>query len=170
VLPKPSGCAGCQLWQDGRGWVPDEIRDDALVQVVAQAPGSHEELGERVIKKLARREYLTEPCQPAPLIGPTGYELMTRYLPEAGLTREQISLSNVLKCRLIVNGKRTNDMPTGKVYTQAVAHCMAAHFRVGRATRLLVAMGQHGWRALGGPGTISEWRGFLAPVQYDPRL
>lgn len=167
MLNKPDTCQNCVLWQDGRGYVPDIIRDDALVQVVGQNPGEYEERGERVLAKLGRREYQTELCDPQPLIGPTGYELTTKYLPEAGLTRDQVSLSNVLKCRLITNGKRTNDMPTGKVYTQAVEHCMRAHFRVGASTRLLVAMGQHAWRALGGPGAISEWRGYLAPVKYD---
>jgi len=155
------------MWGDGKGFVPDEYHEGAIVQVVAQNPGEMEEKGERVTAKRGRGDYDTEPCPPAPLIGPTGWEVTTKYLPESGLTRDQVNWTNVLKCRMIVGGRRVNDMPKGKMWQQVVAHCTAAHFRVPPGVKLLVAMGGHAWRALRGPGSITEWRGFLSPIKYE---
>src|SRR5438132_352171 len=115
MLRKGPGCVGCPMYGTGDGFVPDEIRD-VPVLVLAQNPGAQEEVGERVIGYdyvRGRRIPLTatNPSGPAPLIGPTGFDLVQEYLPLAGLTRAEVSLANVLKCRAIVNGKRTNDLP-----------------------------------------------------------
>ena len=171
MFSKPSACLGCPLYGNGQGFVPDEIREHAEVLFLAQNPGEHEENGTRVVgygtRYGSRVTYLTEPCVPAPLIGPTGYLLEREYLPQARLTRNDISLANVLKCRMTVNGKRTNDMPVGKTLQACVTHCTRAYLKIPSSVRLVVAMGAHAWRFLHGPGTITDWRGFLAPGDTD---
>jgi uracil-DNA glycosylase len=109
------------------------------------------------------RKYVWSAVAPQPLIGPTGFDLETRFLPEAGLVREQVSMHNVLKCRWAKNGRRTNELPGGKVLSQAVAHCMGAHYQLPPTVDLVIAMGGVSWKALGGPGTVTDWRGFLKP-------
>lgn len=164
MLPKPDACRGCPLYGDGQGFVPDETRPDSLVTIVAQNPGEMEERGERVVGvswHYGRRTYQTAPHPPAPLIGPTGWDLETTYLPLAKLQRTDVSLCNVLRCRWLRDGKRTNDLPPEKILRPAVEHCTREHLRIPPATRLVVAMGALAWRALGGSGSVSAWRGFL---------
>lgn len=162
MLPKPSACQGCPLYGDGKGFVPDE-RYDAPVTILAQNPGADEERGQRVTG-YSGRVALYEPNQrgPAPLIGKTGYDMERTYFPIAKLERGKVSICNVLKCRVQIP-RRTNDLPTGKVLDAALDHCTSAHLRIPPSTRLVVAMGALAWRAMGGPGTITDWRGYLKP-------
>ena len=117
-------------------------------------------------------------CPQQPAIGATGYALEHTWLPKAGLKRDEVSYLNILKCRWIVNGKRTNKLPKDKSYYQAVRHCMDAHFRVPTSVTTLVACGDHAFKALGGaglkspdgkPATISSYRGYTLPDKYDGR-
>lgn len=161
MLKKPEACAGCPMYGDGKGWVPDELVTGAPVLVLAQAPGGDEERGMRVTG-FEGREALYEPCAPAPLIGKTGYVMEHEYFPLAGLERGvNVSLANVLKCRWIKNGRRTNDMPSGATLKGAVAHCTKAYLRIPPETRLVVAMGAHAANYLGCEGSITDWRGHL---------
>jgi len=78
--PRADGalCDRCSL--NGKPPVPSEIRGDAALTLVAEAPGKTEEiLG-------------------FPLVGPSGKETMTA-LDDAGLTRKNVSLCNVMCCR-----------------------------------------------------------------------
>lgn len=169
MLPKPHECRECPLWGDGEGFVPDEIVD-APVLILAQNPGADEEAGMKVTGHEyagRRRVPVKEPYPrgPAPLIGETGYQMEQDYFPVAGLERGSVSLANVLKCRQLVTDarglkKRTNDLPTGKILAQAVAHCTMAHLRVPESTTLIVAMGALSAKFLGCPGSVSAWRGF----------
>jgi uracil-DNA glycosylase family 4 len=175
MLPKPEGCVGCGLYGDGRGWVPDLINPSATVTLVAQNPGQLEEQGLRITEYIAGKPR-TEPCTHQPLTGATGYQVDTKWLPKAGLTRDDVSLMNVLKCRLIVNGKRSNHMPTGKLLKEAVKHC-SQYFKVPANTKLIVAMGQHAFHTLGGanlrkpngkPAGVYDYRGYyLLPETYN---
>lgn len=144
MLAKPNGCKPCPLYQDGRGFVPDETREDAKVFILGQNPGADEEAEGR------------------PFVGPTGEALERDYLPRSGLTRQDVSLGNVLRCRLIQNGRRTNDLPTGNVLRLAVAQCRQ-YLVIPTATKLVVACGALAWSAVEGPKSISKWRGFLKP-------
>lgn len=158
---KPPECQGCPLYQDGLGFVPDELVEGAPVLILAQNPGADEEKGQRVTGYSAGHA-VYEDCPPAPLIGKTGYEMVTTYFPIAGLERgRNVSLCNLLKCRWIKGTRRTNDMPAGTTLAAAVAHCTGAHLRIPEYTRLVVAMGAHAWRYMGGSGSVSDWRGFL---------
>ena len=172
LLPKPcentnrtlgQGCVGCPLASDFQGFVPDILVTDARVLVLAQNPGEFEEQGKRIVGYEyagRRRVPVTEPCSPQPLIGPTGYDMVQDFFPLAGLERGSVSLANVLKCRQIVAGKRTNDLPTGKTLGLAVAHCTAAHLRIPASTQLIVAMGALAAEWTGCPGSVHLWRGF----------
>lgn len=164
MLPKPHECCGCPLAGDMQGFVPDEIVD-APVLILAQGPGADEEAGMKVVghEYAGRRRVAVKepyPRGPAPLIGETGHQMEQDYFPVAGLERGKVSLANVLKCRQIVGGKRTNDLPTGKILARAVEHCTAAHLRIPEHTKLIVAMGALSAKFLGCPGSVSAWRGF----------
>ena len=134
------------MYQDGRGWVPDEVVEGADVYVIGQNPGSDEEAEGR------------------PYVGKTGQVMEREFFPRAGLRRgENVCIGNTLRCRLIVNGRRTNDMPKGEMWKQAVEHCTRAHLRIPESVKLVVAQGAHAARARGLEGSIMEWRGFLLP-------
>ena len=153
------------LWGDGQGFVPDELVDTARVLILAQAPGADEEAGQRVAghEYAGRRRVPVKelnPQGPAPLIGETGFQMVQDFFPLAGLERGKVSLANVLKCRQIVAGKRTNDLPTGKTLGLAVAHCTAAHLSIPSRTQLIVAMGALAAEWTGCPGSVHLWRGF----------
>lgn len=130
------------MYQDGRGFVPDELVESTAVLVYGQNPGEEEER------------------QGRPFVGKTGQEMERTYFPVAGLVRgENVSIGNALRCRW----QGGNTLPSGKVLDAAIAHCTQAHLRVPGGTRLIVAQGAVAWKALGGPGKISDWRGFLKP-------
>ena len=155
---KPEGCKGCPLYGNGKGFVPDELRHDADVLILLQNPGKTEEdLG-------------------IPACGKTGAALNDTYLPLAGLTREKVSVSNVLKCRWN-NG---NTLPEGSLLDQAVSHCTENHLRVPASTTLVVLQGalaykyatrnKQLYRPDGKPATVTDWRGYVLPSMGDYQL
>jgi hypothetical protein len=174
VLRKPEAlCSGCPLYGPGEmsmGYVPDELRD-VPIAILAQAPGEHEEKGQKVVAWeqgfRGRRTPVTEPHPPAPLLGATGWDVWQTYAPLAGLSREQVSCMNVLKCRQIINGRRVNDLPQGRVLEQAVQHCTSRHLKIPSSTRLIIAMGALAAKYLGCPGSISSWRGYTWPIPKE---
>ena len=129
MLPKPQTCTGCPLWGDGRGFVPDRLVEGSTVAFVLQNPGQQEEQGQRITGYLGGRPEFSS-CPPQPLIGASGYAMEHTWLPKAGLQRDEVSYLNILKCRWTLHGKRTNKLPQGKEYQQAVQHCLTAHFRI----------------------------------------
>lgn len=168
MLPKPPACTDCPLYGEGVGFVPDVLVPGARVLILAQNPGESEEKGERIVGYEGGRA-LTEKCTPQPLIGKTGWALRA-YLGQAGLTPAMVSRCNVLKCRVETRTpagkvKRVNDLPKGKVLREARKRCIAAHFRVPEGTELIVASGALAWQAMGGEGTVTDWRGFLKPEE-----
>lgn len=153
MIAKPSSCEGCPLYQSGTGgFVPDEIVEGAPVFVLGQNPGEDEEHEGR------------------PFVGKTGQAMMADFFPAGGLIRgENVSIGNLIKCRLYIKGKGTNNLPTGATLAGAVAHCTSKHLAIPASTRLVVAQGAHAWRYASGTSfNISDWRGFLAPNGYAP--
>ena len=146
-MNKPASCAGCPLYGDGQGFVPDEIREGAAVLIVGQNPGEQEEAEGR------------------PFVGKTGLS-MEKYLRDAGLTRDEVSVGNALRCRW----RGSNDLPpiTQTITKDALRHCWQAHGRIPDGTRLIVAQGDYAAVTLTGE-TVSAgdkstgWRGFLRP-------
>lgn len=137
------------LYGTGDGFVPDIIRDHALVQIHAQAPGAVEEQ------------------QGEPKVGPTGRLEEHKFMLLAGLTRQDVSLSNALRCRWIKNGQPTDAAPPPTVLKQALEYCHIAHFQMGPTTQLVVAQGNWAWQQLGGSGSITDWRGHLKPSNLE---
>lgn len=145
-MKKPASCMGCPLFDDGDGFVPDEIVPGAQVDVWLENPGETEE----------------RKAQPA--VGSTGDDLNEKFLPASGLTRGQdVSVRNVLRCRWRHpgTGKKTNNLPSGKVLEKAIQHCRVHDAPTGATVS--VAAGSLAWRMQGGPGSITEWRGFPHP-------
>lgn len=173
LLPKPEACRACPFYGNGKGYVPDEARPDALVAVVGQNPGAHEEAGERLVDHRGNVKQW-EACHPAPFLGDSGYDLERTYLPLAGLARDDVSLHNAIRCRV---GGRNVLPPLGRTETrEAIKHCQRAHFQPGDA-RVLIALGEYAlWALTGEDGgdappygisrKIGGWRGWLLP--YSP--
>jgi len=159
VLPKPEACKGCPFYGDGKGFVPDEIRDDKEVFIYAQNPGEDEEKGYKVIGYDGKRPVYEQWVQPAPLLGRTGYVTETQYMKMASLERKDVSMGNALRCRY----KHTNNLPPLQAVEvkEAIKHCHQAHFKLPKATKLIVAMGEYALYALTGEYNISEWRGYV---------
>ena len=144
------------MYQSGEGFVPDDIRPNTEVLVIGQNPGEHEEQGHRITGYNGSRPTMV-PCRPQPFVGPTGYQLNKTFLPLAGLTRDDVSVANTIRCRW----NNTNDLPKGKVLKEALAYCRQYDTKV--EFKLTVAMGAVAWAALDGPGSITDWRGSLHP-------
>src|SRR5262249_6864545 len=124
----------------------DEPIPGAPVLVLGQNPGADEEREGR------------------PFVGRTGEMMVREWLPRAGLIRgENVSIANTLRCRWQGPQGRTNNLPNGKVLNEAIRHCTESYFRVPAGTKLIVAQGAVAWKAMGGPGSITDWRGFLKP-------
>ena len=148
-MKKPASCAGCAFYQDGQGFVPDELRDGAAVLIVGQNPGAE------------------EVEQARPFVGKTGQMMGSKYLKDAGLSRENVSIANALRCRW----RNSNELPkiTEVVVKDALKHCQRAHGRIPGGTRLIVAQGDYAAVTLTG-GTVGEWRGYVRPlVSVHPR-
>ena len=145
-MRKPSGCLGCPLYDDGDGFVPDEIVHGASTDVWLDNPNDNEE---RIGK---------------PAMGSTGDDLNETFLPEAGLTRgADVSIRNVIRCRWRqpVTFKKINKLPSGKVLEKAIQHCRVHDAPTGATVSM--AAGSLAWRMHGGPGSVNEWRGFPHP-------
>lgn len=75
-----SACRACALHETRTRVVCGAGRADAPIMLIGEAPGKHEDL------------------QGSPFVGASGARL-EGYLEEAGLTRDDIFIANVLKCR-----------------------------------------------------------------------
>ena len=168
AIPLPSSCEGCPFYKykddPNNGFVPDTVVKNSKVYFLAQNPGRDEVSGRRLVKRhfYGGGNYSDEFVQqnPAPLIGATGQQFTTRYLPLTGLKRSEVSLGNAIRCRpgaAIAKEKNTagkpDDLPmlTSKMRLEdsksdivnALKHCREAHFHPPRSVQLVVAMGQY---------------------------
>lgn len=175
-LPKPRDCVGCPFYEDGQGWVPDEMVEGAEVCVMGQNPGEDEEHGRRITGFQGRLP-LHEPHPPAPYLGRTGFQMERRYFPLAGLERGKVSLANPIRCR--VQGGNKLPPVTALTLRRAMEQCQRAYFHPPASTRLFVAEGEYALLALTGedgsesPGyrisrSIEGWRGWLLPYNPHP--
>ncbi len=80
VVTEVIGCRGCELWKQRRNPVPGEGNVDAAVMFVGEAPGYWEDVKGR------------------PFVGAAG-KLLDELLSEIGLSRGDIYIANLLKCR-----------------------------------------------------------------------
>jgi uracil-DNA glycosylase family protein len=83
-----AGCHGCDLYEDATQTVFGEGPEDARIMMVGEQPGDREDVAGR------------------PFVGPAG-ALLDRAIEEAGLARDQIYLTNVVKhFKFVMRGKR----------------------------------------------------------------
>src|SRR6185369_17020781 len=110
TIPKGPGCHGCPAEHRGSFFVPDDVKPHAKLRVVMQNPGEAEELGRRFVRWYGGEEGSGEIWAedvPRPAIGKSGWELDNKFLPLAGLTRDDVEVCNVVRCRL----NKSNDLP-----------------------------------------------------------
>lgn len=153
-MDKPEGCLGCPWYQDGKNFVPDENIPGAEVVILMQNPGA------------------TEVDFARPACGQAGKDMDYNFIPLAGLERgKTVTVSNVLKCRW----NESNDLPWDIGQVQAVQHCTSKHLTVPPGTRLIIAQGKLAFEYAhrgqlrednGKPASITNWRGFLLPLEY----
>jgi len=148
-MKKGPRCESCPAYGFSSQMVPDEIKPGAQIYLLNQAPGANEEaLGQ-------------------PMVGKTGQAWESRFLKDAGLSRDQVNVGNVIRCRW----HGTDDLPpvSSVLVKAAMKHCQQAYFTIPPATRLLVAAGDYACMALTG-STVADgdkagsgWRGYLKP-------
>jgi len=90
VVAEVIGCRGCELWKHRRNPVPGEGNVDAAVLFVGEAPGYWEDVKAR------------------PFVGAAG-KLLDELLSEIGLSRGDIYIANILKCRPPENRDPSSD-------------------------------------------------------------
>ncbi len=88
-------CTKCPLHQGRTHAVPGEGNSKAKVMFIGEAPGEQED------------------AQGRPFVGPAG-RFLNELLALAGLSREEVFISNVVKCRPVqtVSGRTENRAPT----------------------------------------------------------
>ena len=80
LLEEIYACEKCRLCRGRRNVVPGEGRLDAPLMFIGEGPGEQEDL------------------QGRPFVGASG-ELLTRMIQAIGLTREEVYICNIVKCR-----------------------------------------------------------------------
>ena len=80
LLSDISQCRGCRLAEARTHTVPGEGDPEATLMLIGEGPGEQEDLTGR------------------PFVGPAG-QLLDRILAAVGLSREQVYICNVVKCR-----------------------------------------------------------------------
>jgi len=115
-------CTRCPLHRSRRNPVPGEGPLDARVMVVGEAPGRREDE------------------QGRPFVGPAG-QLLTRLLELAGLRRDRVYITNVVKCRPPGNRDPRDE---------EIEACLPYLLRQLRLIkpRLVIAVGRHAGRTL----------------------
>jgi len=80
----------------------DDNKPGAKVRIVAASPDEKEINGQRFVRWYKNEEGLGEIWEndsPRPLIGKSGWELDNKFLPLAGLTRDDVECAHVVRCR-----------------------------------------------------------------------
>ena len=177
-MNKPDTCKTCPLYGNGKGFVPDNLKPESKLVVLDYMPGTNDVKGEKVIGYDGKHP-VTEPVDPQPLIGATGYKLRETYLPLTGIRESETSFCNVIKCRPAKGVKVPNE---------AVEHCVREHLRIPDSAALVVANGGAAFEATQPslvanrrkvkktttkegekPPTdiITSWRGYIGPEQLQ---
>lgn len=107
-----------------------------------------------------------------PAQGQAGKDMDHSFIPLAGLARGgSVTVGNVLRCQW-ANG---NGLTGGDAQREAVHHCTSNYLRIPPSTKLIIAQGKlafeyaHGGNLRGEhgkPAALSDWRGFIIPLEY----
>jgi DNA polymerase len=144
------GCRGCDLYRDATQAVFGEGPDDARVVMVGEQPGDKEDLAGR------------------PFVGPAG-GLLDRAIEEAGLVRDDVYITNVVKhFRFVVRGKKRIHKKPATEHIRACAPWLEAELaRIG--PEVLVLLGATAAQAiLGRSFRVTQRRGEFVESPLAP--
>jgi DNA polymerase len=144
------GCRGCELYRDATRAVFGEGPEEARVVMVGEQPGDKEDLAGR------------------PFVGPAG-ALLDRAIEEAGLRRDEVYLTNVVKhFRFVLRGKKRIHKKPGMEHVRACAPWLEAELaRIG--PEVLVLLGATAAQAiLGRTFKVTQQRGTFVESPLAP--
>jgi uracil-DNA glycosylase len=141
-----AGCKACDLWQRATQTVFGEGRDHVPLMLVGEQPGDREDLAGR------------------PFIGPAG-RLLDSALTEAGIDRERVFVSNVVKhFKWRPSGKRRLHERPNAAEVRACRPWLDLELEIVRPN-LLVCLGATAAQAIVGQDfRITEQRGEILPA------
>ena len=147
-----ASCQGCDLYRYATQTVFGRGPGSARAAFVGEAPGDQEDI------------------QGAPFVGPAG-EVLDRALVEAGIPREEVYVTNVVKhFKFVRTGKRRIHQTPGTVEIGACRPWLEAELAVIRP-KILVCLGATASKALLGPGfRIMKERGKILKTPWAPKL
>lgn len=87
-----------------------------------------------------------------------GWAYLDKFLPLAGLSSDEVTLSNALRCYEIphAHAKNWGLLIKGKELKRALEHCRVYDRP---APILYIAVGELAWKSFGQQGNIYSWRG-----------
>jgi uracil-DNA glycosylase len=143
-------CTKCRLHETAKKGVPGEGNARADVLLVGEGPGFHED------------------AQGRPFVGPAG-KLLDELLAKAGLSREDVYITNIVKHR--PPGNR-DPLPDEKDACGEYLERQIAAIK----PKLIVTLGRHSMATFFGPtakisqihGTTRPWRGIMAYACFHP--
>jgi DNA polymerase len=147
-----AACQGCDLYRNATQTVFGRGPVSARAAFVGEAPGDQEDI------------------QGAPFVGPAG-EVFDRALVEAGIPREDVYVTNVVKhFKFVRTGKRRIHQTPGTVEIGACRPWLEAELAAIRP-EILVCLGATASKALLGPGfRIMKERGRILKTPWAPKL
>jgi DNA polymerase len=142
-------CRNCPLFQGRTHGVPGEGDPNAEIMFIGEGPGFHEDQ------------------QGRPFVGAAG-QLLVEMLRTIGLRREEVFITNVVRCRPPGNrDPLPEELATCDVYTQrqiSVLH-----------PKLIVTLGRYSTARFFGPGSMRQlhgrprqWNGITCLAMYHP--
>jgi uracil-DNA glycosylase len=136
-------CRRCPLWRRATHAVPGEGKLDAAVMVVGEGPGRQEDLSGR------------------PFVGRAG-RLLEQLLARAGLGREDVYITNIVKHRAATPTGSGHDRPPRAGEIAACRAWLLAQIEIVRP-RVIVTLGRHALAAFLPDVAIGECHGCPQP-------
>ncbi len=139
---KIKNCELCRLHEDRKNAVPGEGDRDPDMMFVGEAPGENEDI------------------EGKPFVGRAG-DLLEELLEEVGLSREDVFITNVVKCRPPDNrDPRKDEIETCNPYLVKQIECLDPN--------VIVSLGNHATETLIGEKGIGELHG--KEFEYEDRI
>lgn len=150
IAQEVRACTKCRLYQTAKNGVPGEGSPTADIMLVGEGPGFHED------------------AQGRPFVGPAG-QLLNELLAKAGLRREDVFITNIVKHR--PPGNRDPE-PDEKAACFDYLERQIATMK----PKLIVTLGRHSMTSFFGPsvkisqvhGTAKPWRDIMAYACFHP--
>ena len=139
VRRRVARCRRCPLWQHATHAVPGEGNPHSAVLVVGEGPGRQEDLSGR------------------PFVGRAG-RLLEELLAHAGLRREDVYITNVVKHRAATYTPSGHDRPPRAAEVEACRLWLDAQVEIIRP-RIIVTLGRHALAAFLPEAAIGECHG-----------